>query len=239
MATSSNGWTAAPDLPIRPLVVAGESFSPGVRDNADVYTVLRYVAEQLHERVEPIVRADWHQADDWGFSYRANVNSPNSLSNHASGTAFDYNATRHPNGVPASRNFTTAQIATIRRILAEVGGAVRWGGDFNGTPDAMHFEINVSPAALAPVARRIREQEWSDMATKAEIAEVVANQLTPVAARVETLVERTEGLRVTLSQLADDLTTIEAAIPSLATKELVRKTRDQVIQALSFPGESS
>src|SRR4051812_23489826 len=100
MATSQNGWPASAHLKVRPLVVAGESFSPGIRDDDDVYTVLKYVAEQMNARVEPIVRADWHQADDWGYYYRANANDPNSLSNHSSGTAIDYNATRHPNGVP-------------------------------------------------------------------------------------------------------------------------------------------
>lgn len=162
MATSSNGWIASPNLPLRPLVVAGEPFTPGILDNDDVFTVLQYVAEQLHERVEPIVRADWHQADDWGFAFRDNRNDPNSLSNHASGTAFDYNATRHPNGVPTRDTFTREQIGTIHLILAEVDEAVRWGGDFNH-PDAMHFEINTKPANLHKIAQRIRNEQEASM----------------------------------------------------------------------------
>ena len=158
MPTSQNGWSASPDLRIRPLVVAGESFSPGIRDDDDVYEVLRYVAEQMHERVEPIVRGDWHQADEWGFYYRANANDPNSLSNHSSATAFDYNATRHPNGVPTRDTFTPAQIAETHKILAELDGVVRWGGDYTGTPDAMHFEINANAAAVRAVANRLREE---------------------------------------------------------------------------------
>lgn len=169
MPTSYNGWSASPTLRIRPLVVAGESFAPGVRDDDDVYVVLQYVAQQMHERVERIVADGWHQADDWGFSYRANANDPNSLSNHSSGTAIDYNATRHPNGVPTRNTFTAAQVAEIHRILAEVEYVVAFGGDYRGTPDAMHFELDENPAAVARVAARIRKQsEEDDMAQYAE-----------------------------------------------------------------------
>lgn len=158
MATSQNGWSASPDLDIRPLVVAGESFSPGIRDHKDVFTVLQYVAEQMHARVEPIVREDWHQADDWGFFYRANANDPNSLSNHSSGTAFDYNATRHPNGVPTKNTFTAKQIGEVHKILNEVDHVVRWGGDYTRTQDAMHFEINAGPSEVGRVASGLRNK---------------------------------------------------------------------------------
>lgn len=160
MATTDNGWPASPNLKLRPLVVAGESFTPGIVDNDDVYVILRYVAEQMHERVEPIVRDDWHQADDWGFSYRPNRNA-NSLSRHSGGIAIDYNATRHPNGVPTARTFSTRQIGEIRTILRELDGVVRWGGDYRGTPDAMHFEIDVRPndPRLKRVANKIRNKE--------------------------------------------------------------------------------
>lgn len=157
MATSQNGWPARPDLPLRKLVVAGESFSPGILDNDDVYEVLRYVAEQMNARVERIHKPGWHEADEWGFYYRANRNSPNSLSNHSSGTAFDYNATRHPNGVPTAHTFTRTQIEEIHQILREVDNVVRWGGDYQRTPDSMHFEINADRASVARAAARVRK----------------------------------------------------------------------------------
>lgn len=150
MATSYNGWSASPDrnaIGIVPLVVAGEPFSPGVRGGA-VHTVLRYVAEQLNKRVEPIVRSDWHQADDWGYAYRANVNNPSQLSCHASGTAIDYNATRHPNGKRGT--WTAAQKAEINKILAEVNNVVR-----NLAHDEMHFEIAGNAAQVAAAAAKV------------------------------------------------------------------------------------
>ena len=145
---SYNGWPANSDPNAINVVPFGDAyglpFPGGVRDG-DVKTVLGYVGVQLHERVEPCVYG-W----DWGYSYRANVNNPSSLSCHASGTAIDYNAPNHPNG--ASGTFTNAQVATIRDILVEVGGAVQWGGDYTGTTDEMHFEIIVDADYLHSVA---------------------------------------------------------------------------------------
>jgi hypothetical protein len=159
MERSYNGWTASPNPKdfggISPLVVAGESFAPGVR-NGDVWTVLHYVAEQMHVRVEPITQADWHQADDWGFAYRVNRNA-NNLSCHASGTAIDYNATRHPNGRRGT--FSLAQVAEISKILSEVDNVVRWGGGFTGVPDEMHFEICKDEAAVKATAERLESGE--------------------------------------------------------------------------------
>ena len=176
MPTTDNGWPASPTLRIRPLVVAGEPFTPGVLDDDAVYTVLRYVAEQLHARVEPIVRSDWHQADDWGFYYKPNANNPSQLSRHSGGIAFDYNATRHPNGVPTSRTFTPAQIAEVHKILDEVENVVRWGGDYNGTPDAMHFEIDAGPIAVAAVAAKLNSPTEEDYMATTE-AEKLLNQI--------------------------------------------------------------
>jgi murein L,D-transpeptidase YcbB/YkuD len=152
MPSSYNGWSAGPGWSVSggqlaPLVVAGEPFSPGVR-RGDVHTVLNYVANQLHRRVEPVVRSDWHQADDWGYAYRANVNNPSQLSCHASGTAIDYNATRHPNG--RTGTWTAAQRAEIARIFAEVNNVVR-----NISYDEMHFEIRGTAAQVAEAARKV------------------------------------------------------------------------------------
>jgi hypothetical protein len=151
MPRSQNGWAASPDLKRRKLVVSGVEFVGGIVDNDNVATVLGYVAEQFYERVEPL-----HNPGCWGFYYRANRNDPNSLSNHSSGTAIDINAPKHPNGVPTSRTYSRAQIAEVHKILGEVNHVVRWGGDYTRTVDAMHFEINASPAAVAKVAAGLR-----------------------------------------------------------------------------------
>jgi len=61
--TTDQGWSASPTLKTRPLIVAGEPFSPGIRDDDDVHTILQYVATQMHERVERIWAPGWHEAD--------------------------------------------------------------------------------------------------------------------------------------------------------------------------------
>jgi hypothetical protein len=176
---SQNGWPAAPNLATRRLVVNGVSFAPGIRDDDDVHTVLRYVVEQYAARVEPL-----RSPGCWGWSYRANRNDPNSRSNHASGTAVDVNAPAHPNGVPTARTFTAAQIAEVHAILAEVHGAVRWGGDYHGTPDAMHFEINTDAATLHGVAEELRGAE--DMTpAQAKQLDDITEALAVIGAKVE------------------------------------------------------
>jgi len=152
MPSSYNGWPASPDraaLNITPLVIAGEPFAPGVR-GGDVHTVLGYVAQQVHNRVESVSAG--HSADDWGYAYRANTNNPSQLSCHASGTAIDYNATQHPNG--RGGTWSASEKAEILRILAEVNNVVRvlWGYD------EMHFEICGNMAQVAAAAAKVRGQ---------------------------------------------------------------------------------
>jgi hypothetical protein len=79
--------------------------------------------------------------DDWGYAERP-IRGATALSNHASGTAVDLNATRWALGANPSVNLNPAQIGTVRRIVAATGGVVRWGGDYTGRKDPMHFEIN-------------------------------------------------------------------------------------------------
>lgn len=142
-AVSDNGWPVSDSsnaIDIVPFIVGGVSFLSGVRSGA-VYDALFYVANAVHYRVE---RAMVTQGC-YGYSYRKNVNNPDVWSNHASGTAIDFNASLHPNGEPTVENWTNEQIDAIHRILAEVDNKVRWGGDYNDTPDSMHFEIAFGP----------------------------------------------------------------------------------------------
>lgn len=158
MATSYNGWPASRDplaINIVPFEVAGRSFPGGVRSGA-VHTVLTYVAAQFQTRVESLYLGDVDK-DDWGYSYRANVNNPSELSCHASGTAIDMNSTHHPNG---QRNtFTYAQVQTILKIEKECSGLVRWGGHFT-TRDEMHWEIHGTSTQISALAKRLKNPSW-------------------------------------------------------------------------------
>jgi hypothetical protein len=113
----------------------------------DVRTVLDHVAARFDAEVEPV-----DPDSSWGWAFRE-VRGDDGLSNHASGTSIDLNATEHPLG--ASDTFTDDQVVAIREILEEVAPAVAWGGDF-ARPDEMHFEIVGDAAAVAEVAARLR-----------------------------------------------------------------------------------
>ncbi|RCK68815.1 M15 family peptidase [Desertihabitans brevis] len=139
--TSQNGWYAADDMVARNMInqefaAGGVRFPAGVRRKAPT-VILGYVARQFHRHVEPL-----RNPGCWGYNYRP-VTGGTELSNHASGTAIDCNAPQHPYG--ASGTFGRAQVREIRKILTFCEGTVRWGGDYNGTKDEMHFELNVGP----------------------------------------------------------------------------------------------
>lgn len=174
MAQSYNGWYASPNLKLRDLRVGDAEMVPGVLDDDDVYEVLRYVATQWHERVEPLVKG-WC----WGFNYRRTTAAA-SLSNHSSATAIDLNAPRHPFGVPASRNLSPAQIATCHAIIEECDGLVEWGGDYRNTPDAMHWDIKGTKAQISVLAQKIRNGEVGDEMKQEDyerIREIVRSEL--------------------------------------------------------------
>lgn len=160
MTRSYNGWEASPDpksIGVVPFSVAGVNFPGGVRAG-DVAVVFTYLLTQFDARVEKLV-AGWC----WGYSYRQNRNADN-LSCHASGTAVDANAPRHPNGKRGT--FTPTQVLEILKILSELNGVVRWGGRFTGTPDEMHFEIVGSPAEVKAAADALRGIELTPEESK-------------------------------------------------------------------------
>jgi|GEM_PF-1316941 len=120
----------------------------------DVRTVLEHVAARFDAQVEPV-----DVDSSWGWAYRSvrgEVGDAESLSNHASGTSIDLNATEHPLGETGT--FTADQVTAIRGILAEVAPVVAWGGDFD-RPDEMHFEIVGDADAVAEVAARLRGEQ--------------------------------------------------------------------------------
>lgn len=145
MSTSQNGWPAGRSLPLVNTALPGTGVTtPGGRRRGSADTVLSHVGSWFHREVERLVPGTC-----WGYAYRE-VRGGSSLSNHASGTAIDLNAPQHPLG--RSGTFTPAQVTKIRGKLYDLGGSVRWGGDYRTRKDEMHFEINTSMAVLGGVA---------------------------------------------------------------------------------------
>lgn len=180
MSSSQNGWPVVTDSQRSKLTdptILGTDFPNGWL-RGDVDTVFRYLIGRLHREVEPIIVGGC-----WGWFVKP-IEGSQTISNHASGTAIDYNAPRHPMG---TRNtYSSSDRAKIRAILADLDGAVRWGGDYSGRPDDMHFEINANASAVARVATRIREE---DDVTKDEmkdaLREVMPDVLTAWAKTAE------------------------------------------------------
>lgn len=156
---SDNGWQGIPNK--------DETFSGSLVDpDLTIFTASHEVSDlflffirQFHETVEPI---DGPIVDDWSWAWRPVRGTTNVLSCHASGTAVDINALKHPRG--SFNTFTHAQVNKLREILASfrdphTGLSIfKWGGDFHGVVDEMHFQIQGDQAAVARV-HAIKETE--------------------------------------------------------------------------------
>jgi replication initiation and membrane attachment protein DnaB len=133
--TSPNGWPASEDrkaLGIETFTVPGTKIRFACAKS--VAPILVSFAKDFDELVEPI---DEGQLDDWGYAFRQTRGSDRILSNHASGTAIDLNAIKHPLG--KSNTFNKDQRNTINLLITKYG--LTWGGNYKRRKDDMHFEI--------------------------------------------------------------------------------------------------
>ncbi len=156
--TSYNGWPAIPSSADPRLTVITPVGGRHFRVRAgDVATIFDWLISRYHAEVEPI---DVGQLDDWSYAYRQ-VRAGASLSNHASGTAVDLNALKHPFNTSAARSMTAVQIARCKQLVADssIDGqpVLRW---LDGH-DPMHWEINRwanggSSERVAALADRLR-----------------------------------------------------------------------------------
>jgi hypothetical protein len=136
---SSNGWPASKDaleIGIKSYPIPGTDLK--IRCAEKVAPLLIGLAAEFHKTIEPI---DKGTLDDWSYNFRMIRGTTDSLSNHASGTAIDLNATKHPLG---KENTFSPEDATKCVALAAKWGC-KWGGTYRLRKDDMHFEINLTP----------------------------------------------------------------------------------------------
>ena len=159
MRSSQNGWPASKD-PEEIQIVSKRVPGTGLklRVAAPVAPLLIAFVSDFHKEIE---RINEGQLDDWGYAYR-DIRGASTLSNHASGTAIDLNATQHPLG--AENTFTDEQARTIRRLCRKYG--LRWGGDYRNRKDEMHFEIAMNAAQVANLIRTLRLEKDGDEEAK-------------------------------------------------------------------------
>ncbi len=135
---SYNGYPAskdAADINIKSYPVKGTDRKLRCADS--VGPLLAAFAAEFHELIEPIDEGTY---DDWGYAFRMVKGSTDKISNHASGTAIDLNATRHPMGKVGT--FPAEKVPMIRALAKKYG--LKWGGDYRNRKDEMHFEIEIT-----------------------------------------------------------------------------------------------
>ena len=147
MARSQNGYTAN-DLNVTRIWRIGNKREIRLRKGSTGW-LLKHMADWFDKNIEDI---DAGKTDDWGYAARP-IRGSKVVSNHASGTAMDLNATKHPMG--RRNTFSNAQEAKIRAQLKRYEGCIRWGGDYSGRADEMHFEINKPPKTCYKVAKKL------------------------------------------------------------------------------------
>jgi len=140
---SSNGWLASKDAAELHIVsVPIEGTKIKVRCAKAVAPLIAGFCKEFNELIEPI---DGCALDDWGYCFRNVRGSTDKLSNHSSGTAIDLNATKHPLGKIGT--FPPEKVPMIRALAKKYG--LKWGGDYKGRADEMHFEIELGEAKVA------------------------------------------------------------------------------------------
>lgn len=144
---SQNGYQAMTTSLIGGYTIPGTTIKVYFR-KGDVSVVMLWLLEQYNKHVEPLL------AMDTGSYNPRSIIGESVLSNHASATAADVRWSKHPIGKRGT--FTATQKATIQSLLARLDGVVRWGGNYKGRPDEMHFEIVGSPSRVKAVADRVR-----------------------------------------------------------------------------------
>ena len=148
--SSYNGWPASEDqsaIGIKSYKIPGTNLK--MRCAEKVAPLLVNFAADFHKLIEPI---DEGALDDWGWCFRKVRGSDSIVSNHSSGTAIDLNSSRHPLG--KLNTFDTLKVPMLQALVRKYG--LRWGGDYTGRKDEMHFEINLNEAKVAALIKKIQ-----------------------------------------------------------------------------------
>lgn len=155
MTVSQNGWgviSSSTSNVLRPWRIGPVTFTG--RTGAAGF-MLAHFTQWFHEEIEPLWPDDMQDNDDHWWGLRQ-ISGTSVWSNHASATAVDLNARRHPQGTEPEQTFTSTECVRIRKKMTEkYEGALKWGGDFRTTPDPMHIELQEKSDFPAPVIRSI------------------------------------------------------------------------------------
>lgn len=158
---SQNGWPVVGSGACDEGPFGGVTFPNGIL-RGDVATIARWQIARYQATVEPLIKGSC-----WGWLVKE-IKGSDEISNHASATAWDINARKYPLGAEPYDVMSPAKIAACRAIIRAAGGVLRWGGDYTGRKDVMHWEVVGTPAEATAFARKIRNEEalmdnpWDD-----------------------------------------------------------------------------
>lgn len=155
MATSQNRWPVLNygDDRLYTWVIPAYSGHFVLRlRNGSAGFLLAYLALWFAEKIEPVAGK---VLDDWGHAVRP-IRNGVEASNHASATAEDLNAMSHPLGMVRTGIFRRrTKVDALHDKLRKMHGVIRWGGDYHGRKDEMHFEIVQNITVCEREARRL------------------------------------------------------------------------------------
>lgn len=145
---SQNGYPAQ-NVPLHNWQLPQAKRNFNLRHGSAGFLLMHY-ALWHHQNIHPLNKKGepW---DEWAWAFR-DIRGATEVSNHSSGTAIDLNATRNPLGTTL---MSAIKKARIRRKLLQYRGCIRWGGDYNGRKDEMHFEIVKSIEMCEKRARKL------------------------------------------------------------------------------------
>lgn len=152
MATSQNGWPALDRSSdkLYKWIIPGTNRHFLMRNGSAGFLLAHFIL-WYHEKVHRL-DAPGSVWDEWAWAWRPIRGQEEGLSNHSSGTAVDLNATNYPLGTTLMKRW---RILKILARLVFFRGTIRWGGQYQGRKDQMHFEINKPLGRVERLARRL------------------------------------------------------------------------------------
>ncbi len=150
MAHSSwgSGWPNCQSSKISSgFVVSGTKFPGGMRH--ELVDLTSMLVQECKNRGYRFGTSSDPSYGCWGFSCRA-ISGSNNPSNHSWGLAVDINAPSNP--------YTSPLVTDMPSWMPDLWNAYgfRWGGDYSGSKDAMHYEYMGSVNDAANDTNRAR-----------------------------------------------------------------------------------
>src|SRR3954453_2836889 len=145
---SANGWPLLDQAHWHALEGSGQKVALA---DGDAALILTYVARRFHYEIDEL-----RPGDLYGHMTSGDVEESYE-SNYLSGSALAIRPQAYPAGVTGG--LYAAELVVVRDILAELDGAVTWGGAFS-RPKESHFELAYPPAhpTLSAAAHTITKQ---------------------------------------------------------------------------------